>query len=135
VLFDEADLYLPALSKPPTKEPMENLLKRARSAGLGLLLATQSPGDFDYKCKENLHAWFVGLVKEKTALEKMKPMLSESRVDVSAKLPGQEVGQFFLIKEGRAHAIHAERSLIKTLQLSEAEILSLAAAASRGNTY
>ena len=68
VLFDEADLYLPALSKPPTKEPMENLLKRARSAGLGLLLATQSPGDFDYKCKENLHAWFVGLVKEKTAL-------------------------------------------------------------------
>ena len=126
VLFDEADLYLPALSKPPTKEPMENLLKRARSAGLGLLLATQSPGDFDYKCKENLHAWFVGLVKEKTALEKMKPMLSENRVDVSAKLPGQEVGQFFLIKEGQAQAIHAERSLIKTLQLSEAEILSLA---------
>jgi DNA helicase HerA-like ATPase len=126
VLFDEADLYLPALSKPPTKEPMENLLKRARSAGFGLLLATQSPGDFDYKCKENLHAWFVGLVKEKTALEKMKPMLSESRVDVSAKLPGQEVGHFFLIKEGQAQAIHAERSLIKTLQLSEAEILSLA---------
>src|SRR5918999_398367 len=126
VLLDEADLYLPALSKPPTKEPMENLLKRARSAGLSLLLATQSPGDFDYKCKENLHAWFVGLVKEKTALEKMKPMLSESRMDVSAKLPGQEVGQFFLIKEGQAQAIHAERSLIKTLQLSEAEILSLA---------
>src|SRR5207248_9889833 len=34
VLFDEADLYLPALSKPPTKEPMEDLRKRARSAGL-----------------------------------------------------------------------------------------------------
>ncbi len=126
VMFDEADLYLPALSKPPTKEPMENLLRRARSAGLGILLATQSPGDFDYKCKENLHTWFVGLVKEKTALEKMKPMLSESRMDVSAKLPGQEVGQFFLIKEGQTQAIQAERSLIKTLQLSEAAILSLA---------
>lgn len=134
VMFDEADLYLPALSKPPTKEPMENLLKRARSAGLGLLLATQSPGDFDYKCKENLHTWFVGLVKEKTALEKMKPMLSESRVDVSAKLPGQEVGQFFLIKEGQAQAIQAERSLIKTLQLSEAEILSLAQASLANRT-
>ena len=41
VLFDEADLYLPATSKPATKEPMENLLKRARSAGLGLMLACE----------------------------------------------------------------------------------------------
>jgi hypothetical protein len=27
---------------------------RARSAGVGVFLATQSPGDFDYKCKENV---------------------------------------------------------------------------------
>ena len=51
-------------SKPATKEPMENLLKRARSAGLGVLLATQSPGDFDYKCRENINTWFVGKIKE-----------------------------------------------------------------------
>src|SRR5262249_19234068 len=40
ILFDEADLYLPATSQPATKQPLENLLRRARSAGLGLLLAT-----------------------------------------------------------------------------------------------
>ena len=56
--------YLPAVGKPATKEPMENLLRRARSAGLGLLLATQSPGDFDYKCRDNIRTWFVGQVKE-----------------------------------------------------------------------
>ena len=34
VLFDEADLYLPAVRQPATKEPMEHLLKRAvRRAG------------------------------------------------------------------------------------------------------
>ena len=43
LLFDEADLYLPAVRQPPTKEPMEDLLAAGRSAGLGLLLATQSP--------------------------------------------------------------------------------------------
>lgn len=42
-LFDEADLYLPAMGQPATKEPMENLLRRARSAGTGIFLATQSP--------------------------------------------------------------------------------------------
>ncbi len=53
-LFDEADQYLPATRQPATKGPMENLLKRARSAGVGLLLATQSPGDFDYKCRDQI---------------------------------------------------------------------------------
>jgi hypothetical protein len=53
-LFDEADVYLPAGTKQPaTKAPMEDLLRRARSAGVGVFLATQSPGDLDYKCKEN----------------------------------------------------------------------------------
>ena len=31
-LFDEADLYLPAVRQPATKAPMESLLRRARSA-------------------------------------------------------------------------------------------------------
>ncbi len=37
------------------------------------MLATQSPGDLDYKCRENVRNWFVGLVKEPRALEKLKP--------------------------------------------------------------
>lgn len=126
VLFDEADLYLPAVGKPSTKEPMENLLKRARSAGLGLLLATQSPGDFDYKCRENIRSWFVGRVAQSTALAKMRPMLNECRVDVEAKLAGQSKGQFHLIREAEVVALRADRSLVATEQLPEAEILALA---------
>ena len=126
VLFDEADLYLPAIGKPPTKEPMENLLKRARSAGLGLLLASQSPGDFDYKCRENIRSWFVGRVSQPTALAKMRPMLSDCRIDVEAKLPSQSTGEFHLIREGEATAFRADRSLVETVQLPESEILGLA---------
>ena len=33
VMFDEADLYIPANAKPATAEPLQSLLKRARSAG------------------------------------------------------------------------------------------------------
>ena len=126
LLFDEADFYLPAVGKPPTKEPMENLLRRARSAGLGLLLATQSPGDFDYRCRENIRSWFVGRVSQPRALEKMRPMLSECRVDVESKLPNQSTGQFHLIREGRVTAFLAGRSVVATEQLPEAEILALA---------
>jgi len=127
VLFDEADLYLPAVGKPATKEPMEGLLKRARSAGLGLMLATQSPGDFDYKCRENIRAWFLGRIKETNAINKMKPMLGEARgVDLASRLPGQSRGEFHLLRDGQATALRADRNLIPAEQMPEADILALA---------
>ena len=126
LMFDEADLYLPAVRQPASKEPMENLLRRARSAGLGLLLATQSPGDFDYKCRDNIRTWFVGQVKEANSLAKMKPMLSECRVDVSARLAGQSAGQFHLIRDGDATGLKADLSAVDPRQLAEEEILELA---------
>jgi hypothetical protein len=128
-LFDEADLYLPATRQPATKAPMENLLKRARSAGVGLMLATQSPGDFDYKCRDTIRTWLVGRVKEQTALDKLRPMLSECKTNVAAKLPGQGTGQFHLIRERQVCAIQTRPSLVATAQLSEEQILRLA----RGN--
>jgi hypothetical protein len=123
---DEADLYLPALRQPATKAPMEDLIERARSAGLGLLLATQNPGDFDYKCRDNLRAWFVGRVKEAVSLAKMKPMLSECPVDVASRLPSQETGQFHLLRDGSATSLRADRSVMATEQLPEDEILAVA---------
>lgn len=127
VLFDEADMYLPAQSQPATKAPMENLLRRARSGGLGILLATQSPGDLDYKCRDNLRSWFVGRVTQTVALEKMKPLLSEARVNVAARIPGQSVGEFHLLQEGRVTSFKGSRPLLRAEQVPESEILNLAA--------
>lgn len=127
VLFlDEADIYLPAQTKPATKEPMLDLLKRARSAGLGVFLATQSPGDLDYRCRDNIRTWFVGRVAEKTAVEKMKPLLSESRVNVSSKLAGAKVGEFFKLQDGDVVELKAQPSLMRTEQMPEEEIIELA---------
>jgi hypothetical protein len=133
LMFDEADLYLPAVKQPASKEPMEHLLRRARSAGLGLLLATQSPGDFDYKCRENIRTWFVGQVKETNSLIKMKPMLSDCRVDVVAQLPGQTTGHFNMIQGGKAVAFKAEPSAVDPRQIPEDEILSLARQSREGS--
>ena len=129
LLFDEADLYLPAQSKPSTKEPMESLLKRARSAGLGILLATQSPGDLDYKCRDQISSWFVGKVKENTALNKLKPMLSEAKVDVTSKLANQQVGEFFAIRAGEVTSLQANMSLIRAEQVPIEMIQELAVSA------
>lgn len=126
ILFDEADLYLPAQSKPATKEPLENLLRRARSAGIGLMLATQSPGDLDYRSRDQISTWFIGRIKEKTALDKLKPMLSEAKTDVSSKLASQSAGEFYAIHNGEVSKIKADLSLVQAEQVPAHEILKLA---------
>lgn len=125
VLLDEADLYLPASSKPATKEPLENLLKRARSAGIGIFLSTQSPGDLDYKSRDQISTWFLGKITQTTALNKLKPMFSAARTDIGSQLPNQEIGQFYMVQDGRVTSLQAEASLIRAEQVPEAEILQL----------
>ena len=133
VFFDEADMYLPATRSPATKPLMEDLLKRARSAGVSVMLATQSPGDLDYKCRDNISTWFVGRVKEQRAIEKLKPMLENCPTDVASLLPNQTTGEFFLIRPDQVTRLKAYPSALKTEQLSEDEILAAAKnCASRG---
>ncbi|HEX7377078.1 MAG TPA: helicase HerA-like domain-containing protein, partial [Pirellulales bacterium] len=126
LLFDEADIYLPAKSQPACKAPLEDMLKRARSAGIGLLLATQSPGDFDYKCRENIYTWFLGRIKENTAIGKLKPMLEAARAGAVERLPGQQPGEFLFVQDRQLIALKADRSLLSTVQLADDEILRLA---------
>jgi hypothetical protein len=126
ILFDEADVYLPAVRQPATKAPMENLLKRARSAGLGIFLASQSPGDFDYKCKENVRTWLLGRIKEPRALEKLRPMLAAAKINVIDKLAGQGVGQFYVVREQEVIGMRCDPSLVSTEQVPEERIIELA---------
>lgn len=127
VMFDEADLYIPSNAKPATAEPLQSLLKRARSAGLGIMLATQSPGDLDYKSRDQITSWFIGRVREDTALRKLKAAFqSESGLDPAAVLPGQTVGEFHLVQEGLVRPMKALRSLIEAEQVPFDRIEQLA---------
>ncbi len=58
--MDEIFGFLPPTANPPSKRPMMTLLKQARAAGLGCLLATQNPVDLDYKALSNIGTWFLG---------------------------------------------------------------------------
>ena len=126
LLMDEADQYLPATSKPPTKAPLESLLRRGRSAGLGVMLATQSPGDLDYRGRDNLRAWLVGRVQDAVGIGKLKPLFAGTTVDVASRLPQQVPGEFYLLRDGKATGVKAGRSLVQTQQLAEDAILKLA---------
>lgn len=127
VLLDEADMYLPATRKPATKDAMLDLLRRARSAGLGIFLATQSPGDLDYRARDNILTWFLGRITEDRAIAKVEAGLGDT-VHLKAKLPAQQVGQFICVRDAGGIELTARRSVLHTSQMTEEEILEAARA-------
>ncbi len=84
--IDEMFGYFPPYPKnPPTKNPLMTLLKQARAFGLGLILATQNPGDLDYKGLTNAGTWFIGRLQSEQDRERVKTglqALSENGLDM-----------------------------------------------------
>ena len=74
----------------------------------------------------HISSWFVGKVKETTALNKLKPMLSEAKVDVTNKLATQQIGEFYAIQAGEVTSLKANMSLIRAEQVPLEQIQALA---------
>jgi hypothetical protein len=91
------------------------------------MLATQSPGDLDYKSRDQITSWFIGRVREDTALRKLKAAFqSDSGLDPATVLPQQTVGEFHLVQEAVVRSIKAHRSLINAEQVPFDRIEQLA---------
>jgi hypothetical protein len=124
LMFDEADQYIPATSKPVTKPGMENLLRRARAAGVGIMLASQNVGDFDYKALDNITTVFAGKLTTARAREKLRSRLE----DAVEKLPRKNRGHFVMGVENNVIEMTAHMCLVKPSTVPRDEIERIAAA-------
>jgi len=89
--IDEMFGYFPPYPKnPPTKEPLMRLLKQARAFGLGLILATQNPGDLDYKGLTNAGTWFIGRLQSDNDRKRVMDGL-QAMANVSDNLSLQDI--------------------------------------------
>ena len=77
--FDEVFGHFPPYPKnPPTKEPLLRLLKQGRAFGIGTVLATQNPGDLDYKGLSNAGTWFIGRLQTENDKKRVLDGLSSA---------------------------------------------------------
>jgi hypothetical protein len=72
--FDEVYGYCPPsnVKEPPSKKGLILLIKQARAFGLGIILATQNPGDVDYKALGNVNVLSVGRLATQVDIDKVK---------------------------------------------------------------
>ena len=74
--FDELYGFMPAGSlSPPSKTALLIMLKQARAAGLGCVLATQNPGDLDYRGLSNIATWILGRLATNQDIAKVQGAL------------------------------------------------------------
>ena len=125
-VLDGADLFLPAgAGKASPKEPLQELLKRAGAAGLGLVLASQCPGELDYRRCASIDTWFVGKTEEQT-LDKMKALFEHR--PLGHRNPSRlESGRFVMLHDGGARDVERASPLIRIEQLGGGELKTLAA--------
>jgi len=99
--MDEVAPYMPPVRKPVSKDALMLLLRQARKYGICMLLATQSPGDLDYKGLSQVGTWALGRIATGQEIAKVAPALrADADVDVGEimeRLPGYPAGRFALI--------------------------------------
>lgn len=104
--FDEVFGYFPPHPyNPPSKRPMLQLLKQARAFGVGLVLATQNPGDIDYKGLANAGTWFIGKLQTENDKNKVLSGL-ESVATVDNELDLQNVDRVLSSIDPRVFVMH-----------------------------
>lgn len=83
--IDEIAPFCPPVTKPPAKAGLMKLLRQARKYGLCCLLATQSPGDVDYKALGQIGTLALGRLPEDAGLARVASMLRS--------VPGMDAGK------------------------------------------
>jgi hypothetical protein len=126
LLLDDADLCLPAARRPATRLPLESLLKRAPSAGLGIFLTTRSPEDLDHKRRDDIGTWFLGRIEQDMVPEELKPLF-DARGDLVARLACLETGEFTLLRDGQPQCFRTDPPAVEPRPLTDDEILDRAA--------
>ena len=91
------------------KPALNILVKQGRAFGVGCILATQNPGDIDYKGLSNCATWIVGKLQTKRDRDKVREGLTDAEFspsDLAKKLARPKTGEFMLLnKEGDVHFI------------------------------
>ncbi|MHA2029825.1 MAG: ATP-binding protein, partial [Candidatus Kariarchaeaceae archaeon] len=100
-VLDELAGLVPPIRAPPSKRPIQLLLKQARKYGVSLLLATQNISDVDYKSLGQVGTWALGRLMARQDIDKVKDIIQSispnETEDILSSISRQKAGQFMIL--------------------------------------
>ena len=101
LFLDEVAPYIPPVKKPACKESLELIFRQGRKYGVSCIIATQSPGDVDYKAIGQFSSFTLGTLNTKQDIANVKRRLESvapKEVDfIIKKLPALQPGEFLFV--------------------------------------
>lgn len=91
-----AGLLPPPPSNPTSKKLLETLIRQARAFGLGIIVATQNPGDIDYKILGNIGTRFIGKLRTQNDIEKVASATDNKPAELKQKITNIKTSEFIL---------------------------------------
>ncbi len=99
--IDEVSPFIPPVRKPACKDGLSLLFKQARKYGVCCLMATQNPGDVDYRSMAQFGTWALGRLTTRQDLKKLEPTIKSLDPDssdaVMGSLPSLSPGELTLL--------------------------------------
>ena len=99
--IDEVAPFIPPVRVPACKPPLSLIFKQARKYGVCCLMATQNPGDVDYKAMAQFGTWAIGRLTTRQDQKKIQPTINaldpDKADDLMATLPTLQAGEFLLL--------------------------------------
>jgi DNA-binding Lrp family transcriptional regulator len=99
--IDEVAPFIPPVRKPACKDALALVFKQARKYGVACLMATQNPGDVDYRAMAQFGTWALGRLTTRQDLKKVEPTvkaLAPTACDtIIGRLPALSPGQLVLL--------------------------------------
>ncbi|MFT4310380.1 MAG: ATP-binding protein [Candidatus Woesearchaeota archaeon] len=85
----------PSPANPPVKKLLEMLIRQARAFGLSVIVATQSPGDIDYKLLGNMATRFIGKLRTPNDIEKVALAMHMAPAQLREEIHDLKTGEFY----------------------------------------
>jgi len=107
--------FFPSVASSPAKPALNLLLRQGRAQGVCCILATQNPGDIDYKGLSNCGTWMVGCLRTRRDRTKIEQGAADAEIEfLSAQryIPGLDAGQFVVKTPSQSWTIVQERWLM-----------------------
>ncbi len=109
ILFlDEAGPFMPPDPRnPAAKDGLRLMLKQGRKYGIGCIIASQSPGDLDYRTLGQASTMFLGRFTQDQEISKIDQMISNAPDPkaITANLPSLGPGEFELFSPDASNEV------------------------------
>ncbi|MGB1091378.1 MAG: ATP-binding protein, partial [Oceanobacter sp.] len=129
LIIDEAKDFTPSQGNPASKAPLLRLAAQARKYGLGLIFATQQPGNIDHTVTANSTNHIYGKANSPRAIEVIRNLI-QLKGGSGNDVPKLNKGQFYCHSEGYAQPLKVQSPLCLSYHgdtpLSEEEVIQRA---------